>query len=42
MRRDRLNYIIVEFSQNTGKSSENLRRLVVIQIPVKDYQLILV
>ena len=34
-----LNYSIVEISQNTEKSSGDLRRLVVTQTPLKDYRL---
>ena len=38
---DHLNYSIVEIAQNTEKSPGHLRRLAVIQTPVKDHQLIL-
>ena len=37
-----LKYSIVEISQNTEKSPENLRRLAVTQTPVKSHQLMLV
>ena len=36
------NYSIIKISQNTEKSPGNLRRLAVIQTPVKAYQLMLV
>ena len=39
---DHPNYCITEISQNTEKSPEDLKRLDVIQTPVKDHQLILV
>ncbi len=35
--RDYQNYRIVEISQNTDKSSGDLRRLPVIQTPVENY-----
>ena len=38
---DHLNYSIVKITQNTEKSPGDLRRLAVIQIPVKDHQLML-
>ncbi len=41
MRRDPLNYCIIEISQNTEKSPGDLRRLFVTQTPVKDHQLTL-
>ena len=41
MSRDHLNYCIIEISQNTGKSPENLKCLV-IQTPVKDHTLKLI
>ena len=37
--RDHPNYSIVNNAQNTEKSPEDLRRLVVTQTPVKDHQL---
>ena len=39
---DHPNYSITENSQNTEKSSGDLRRLAVTQTPVKDHQLILI
>ena len=39
---DHPNYNIVTISQNTEKSSGDLRRLAVTQTPVKDHQLMLV
>ena len=33
------NYSIIQFSQNTKKSPRDLKKLVVIQTPVKDHQL---
>ena len=39
---DHPDYSIIKSGQNTEKSSEYLRRLVVIQTPVKDHQLTLV
>ena len=36
---DPLNYCIVEIGSNIEESAGNLKRLVVIQIPVKKYQL---
>ena len=36
---DHLNYNIIENDQNTEKSPGDLRKLVVIQTPVKDYEL---
>ena len=36
---DHPNYYIIENSQNTEKSPEDLRSLPVTQTPVKDYQL---
>ena len=36
------NYTIAEIGQNTEKSPEGLRRLVVTQTPLKDYQLSLI
>ena len=38
---DHPNYCIIEIGQNTEKSPEDLRRLAVIQTPVKDHQLTL-
>ena len=35
------NYSIIKFDQNTEKSSRNLKRLPVIQTPVKDHYLTL-
>ena len=42
MRGDHSDYSIIEIGQNTEKSLGDLRRLVVTQTPVKDYQLRLV
>ena len=39
---DHPNYSIVEVGHNTKKSPEDLRRLIVSQIPMKDHQLKLV
>ena len=39
---DHPNYCIIELGQNTEKSPENLRRLAVTQIPVRNHQLTLV
>ena len=39
---DNPNYYIIEIGQNTEKSPEDLAKLVVIQTPVKNYQLTLV
>ena len=38
---DCLSYSIVEFSQNTGKIPGDLRKLVVIETPVENHQLML-
>ena len=38
IRRNYPNYQIIDIDQNTEKSSENLRRLLVTQTPVKDHQ----
>ena len=39
--RDHPKYCLVKISQNTEKSSGDLRRLVVTQTPMKDHQLML-
>ena len=38
---DHPNYSLVENGQNTGKSPGDLRKFVITQTPVKDYQLTL-
>ena len=38
---DHPNYCIIEIGQNTGNSPGDLRRHLVVQTPVKDYQLTL-
>ena len=42
MSEDHPNYSIIEISQNTKKNPGDLRRLTVTQIPIENYQLILV
>ena len=42
MNRNHPNYNINKITQNTEKSSGDLRRLAITQTPVKDYHLILV